>query len=59
MVQECKDIFEAYRLDFDNMTDEVEIMKKRLEETEKKLADIENRSRKNNVVVFKLRGRGG
>ena len=54
MVQECKDIFEAYKLEFDNLTDEVETLKKRLEETEIKLDDIENRSRRNNVVVFNL-----
>ena len=54
MVQECKDIFEAYKLEFDNLMDEVETLKKRLEETEIKLDDIENHSRRNNVVVFNL-----
>ena len=52
MVQECKDIFEAYKLEFDNLTNEMETLKKRLEETEIKLDDIENRSKRNNVVVF-------
>ena len=36
MVQECKDIFEAYKLEFDNLTDNVETLKKQLEETEMK-----------------------
>ena len=32
MVQECKDVFEAFKFEFDNRKDEVETLKKRLEE---------------------------
>ena len=55
MFQECKDIFEVYKfIEFDNLTDEMETLKKWLEETEIKLDEIENHSGRNNVVVFNL-----
>ena len=54
IMKENKDVFEGFKMEVDNMKDEINSLKQQLELTEIKIDDLENRSRRNNIVIFNL-----
>ena len=54
VLKECREVFEGFKLEMDNMKDEITMLKQKLDLTEVKLDDLENRSRRNNIVIFNL-----
>ena len=54
IMKKCKDVFEGFKMEVDNMKDEINSLKQQLELTEIKIDDLENRSRRNIIVIFDL-----
>ena len=54
VLKECREVFEGFKLEMDNMQDEITMLKQKLELADVKLDDLENRSRRNNIVIFNL-----
>ena len=54
MFKMCRDMFEGINLEVENMKKEVQAMKIQMDKYENKIDDLENRSRRNNLVIFNL-----
>ena len=54
LLKECSDAHEALRFDMNTMKDTVDKLQKQLTEASEKVDELENRSRRNNVVIFNL-----
>ena len=54
LLKECRDAHETLRFDMNIMKDTVEKLQKQLTEASDKMDELENRNRRNNVVIFNL-----
>ena len=49
---ECRDQHATFRFEIDNMRDEIKSLSKALEDSNLKIDDLENRSRRNNIILW-------
>lgn len=49
-----KEIFEGFKMEMDNIKDEIKLLKEKIELADVKIDDLENRSRRNNIIIFNL-----
>ena len=54
VINSCKDAHDALNFDIKNLKDDLEQVKTELKQTILKLDDLENRNRRNNIVIFNL-----
>ena len=54
VARDFRDVCEGFTMEIDNMKGEIDALKRKLELTEIKIDDLENRSRRNNIVIFNL-----
>ena len=54
VIDNCKQAHDALNMTIQNVKDDLDKVKKELKETEAKLDDLENRNRRNNIVIFNL-----
>ena len=54
LFKECREAHAAFDHDMKNLRDEVETLKKKLKAQDSKLDDLENRNRRNNIVIFNV-----
>ena len=54
LVRECSEVHAGMKLDIDNLKDEVQKLTAALKEADLKIDDLENRSRRNNLVLFNV-----
>ena len=54
IISECREQHKSLKYDLDNMKDEVAKLSKALEHAEIQIDDLENRSRRNNIVLYNV-----
>ena len=52
LLQECRDEHQTFRFEMDTMKDEIKALSTALDEASLKIDDLENRSRRNNLVIW-------